>query len=327
MKRFFVFSALALMAVAALFSCAPSPEKVSAGDIVAQFNKSLKDQAVNQKFVTIQVGKYELNSDAQRLVLRQLQAAGLVTYAVDRYPWWEKSLKHVKQSYTVSHYYWGYDYPETKYRWVTKNVYNFEDHYIVTVGLTNKGKSLVVKNVPEPVEKVDPDLVQPEVDKSKYAWNKVDLTESWPEIHNPFLELGETQESNEPKASTRPSRSSGGSNDLDEGSEEPEDKTERIVEQRYRDYNSLNLFSETVVLKGYTVKAVKARNIQITQVDGRPVASAEVILKTSGVSDAARICNDVENGEKAALPVTLHFYLDKGWVLDTPSLEDADIDL
>ena len=314
MKRFFVLSALALMAVAALFSCTPSPERVSAGDIVSQFNKVLKDQAQQKEFVRIQVGKYELNSDVARLRLRQLKEAGLIVYSVERLPWWEKSIKHTKQAYTVSHYYWGYDYPETKYRWVAKNVYNFEDHYIVTIGLTKKGKFQQVENVPEPVPEVDKDLVQPEVDKSKYPWNKADLTETWPEIPNPFLSPEEPRESGSSGSSYRRDHSDSSSE------KEPEDNTERIDVQKYNAYNNLHLFSETVTLKGYTIKAVKARNIQITQVDGRPVASAEVILKTSGVSDAARIYNDVENGEKAVVPVTLRFYLDKGWVLDKDSV-------
>lgn len=314
MKTLFKLSVLAL-AGSILFSCVGSPNRITSGDIVKQYNKLLKEEALQQQFVDLEVGEYELNSAADRLTLRQLEAAGLLTYTVARYPWWEKTFRNYRKAVPVTRYYWGYAYQEEEYRTVKENVYNFEDHYIVGINLTRKGQSLVVDERPQPADGVDKDLVQPEINPDKYAWNKKDLTETWPEIENPFIEKEAPVVPADPgtpaapaadKPATAPSTPSSA----------PQDQTERIDAQKYAAYNALNLHSEPVILKAYGVKAVKARNIQISTASGVPKATAEVILTTYGATDAGRIIAGIENNFKHLVPVTLTYYQDKGWVLD-----------
>lgn len=318
MKRLLLFFCLVISG-GILSSCTSSPDRISSNDIVKQFNEKIKNEAEQDHFVNLTIGKYELNSDDARMTLRQLEAAGLVTYSVDRYPWWEKTLAHYRKPFTVTHRYWGYDYHETEYRWVTEDRYNFEDHYIVNVFLTKKGKSLVISEMPTAVEVVDKDMVDDSVDPSKYAWNKKDLTETWPTIENPFLRRDEERPAATPEDNPqRPSQPS-----WDEGTEvvdvtETRDPTVRIDSLKYEAYKALQPMEESVTLKGYSIKAFKARNIQIFQQDGHPVAQAEVLLKTYDTTDAARILEGMENGKKQLVPVTLTYYLDKGWVLCDP---------
>lgn len=314
MKTLFKLSVLVL-AGSLLLSCVSSPNRLSSGEIVRQYNKMMKKAATNEYFVDLEVGKYEENSSAERLILRQLEAAGIVTYEVARYPWWEKTFRTYRKAVPVTKYYWGYAYQDEEYRTVKENVYNFEDHYIVGVGLTRKGKSLVVEERPEPVYETDKDLADPEIDPDKYAWNKKDLTENWPEIENPFIQKEEpaapAQKPAAPaQAEDRPATPS---TPADEPEEDP---TERIDARKYEAYNALDLNSEDVILKAFSVKAVKARNIQISTASGTPKATAEVILTSYGTTDAGRILEGAENGFHQLATVTLTYYQDKGWVLD-----------
>ena len=310
MKRtllLFVIAGITGLAV----SCGSSPDQVSASRIVRQFNNYLKESAQDKSFVQVPVGKYELNDDDDRLQLRMLQAAGLITYKASRYPWWEKSVRYTRKPYQVTRYFYGYTYTDEEYRWVSEDVYTFEDHYIVQVALTQKGESLVVDSMPEPIEKKDKDLINKEVDPNKYAWNKVDLTEKWDVIENPFLPK-ETAK----KAENTVEETHSSTTEKSQTANGQKDETERIDKKMYEAYKALSLDSHYVIMKGSGLKAVKARNIQINTKNGHPQATAEVILSTNGTSDAARILRRAEDGQKMLVPVTLTYYLDKGWVLD-----------
>ena len=319
MKRSFILM-VAILAGGLLLSCSPSPNHLSSGTIVRQYNQYLKESAQQKNFITVEVGEYELNGDGERYRLRMLQAAGLVTYNVKRLPWWEKSVRTYRKSVPVTRYFYGYSYTDEEYRWVSEDVYNFEDHYIVQVELTKKGQSLVVDALPEPIDKEDKDLKSPEVDPSKYAWNKVDLTENWKTIENPFLkkQASGTTENRETETHTTTATPRNSTEETVQ-----EDNTERIEKSMYDAYKNFSPNSHTVVLKGFGIKAVKARNIQINTSRGYPEASAEVILSSINTTDAARIYRGVEDGQKQLVKASLTYYLDKGWVLDDKdSLED-----
>lgn len=311
---------MTLLAGGLLLSCSPSPDRVSSGDIVRQFNNLLKETAQQDSFVEVEVGEYEANSDYVRSRLRMLQAAGLVTYNVSRLPWWEKSVRTYRKAFPVTRYFYGYEYTDEEYRWVSEDVYNFEDHYIVRVELTKKGQSLVVESAPEPVEKEDKDLKSPEVDPGKYAWNKVDLTENWKTIENPFIKKEPSGTTETRTTETQTTTTTTPRSNVEEAVEE--DPTERIEKSMYDAYKSFSPNSHTVMLKGYRVKAVKARNIQVNTSSGKPKATAEVIVSTVNTTDAARIYQGVEDGEKNLVEVSLDYYLDKGWVLDKDFLDD-----
>jgi len=304
------------VSVVLLASCTThSPEKLSSGTIVKQYNSFIKDHTLNDSYVTIPVGLFEMNESYSRLQLRQLQAAGLVNYKVSRYAWWEKSAYSYSKPYTVTRYYWGYSYEDTEYRRVRGTKYDFLDHYVVDVSLTPKGEKLALTSLPEPKEIEDKDLIQPEIDKSKYKWNQVDLSENWPDIPNPFL-TPEPEKEDVSHSRDDDSHSSHRSSSDRDRSESQSDNTERIDATIYNRYNALAFNEGHVYMKAVSIKAVKARNIQISTESGVPKAKAELILKTYGATDPGRIFNSSENGYKSVVPVTLTYYWDKGWVLD-----------
>ena len=193
-------------------SCSrPSSDSISEKFIVKQANKQLEMNVENCDYGYITVGEYECNDDSDREELRMLEAAGLITYDVVRYAWWEKTLVNRKEPHNVDYYYtWSgaYAYTKTEYRTVKKTDYNFFDHYIVKVALTDKGEKYVVEDIPDPVEDIDEDMVEKEVDPSTYAWNQADLSEEWPYISNPFIVVKEPADS---EASSRSSSSSSSS--------------------------------------------------------------------------------------------------------------------
>lgn len=295
-----------------LNSCS-SPDSLSSGTVVKLFNEKLEENAVDKYFTDIEIGTYECNDSEARKHLRSLEAAGLITYSVERYAWWEKSLKSVKEAYTAYHGYW-YTYTTTEYRWVKKTVYDFKDHYVVNIGLTSKGKRLVVEERPAPKPEVDKDMIQPNVDVMDYEWNKKDISETWPEIENPFIERkqdskvqddedgGEREEPNDAISRTNSNEGDG---------------VDRIDASRYKAFNALSLEGETVILKAYEISATKARNIRIGKDEnGFAFAEAEVIIETCKVTDAGRIYCDVENGFKVAQQVSLTYFEDKGWIME-----------
>ena len=322
MKRF-IYLCAAMFAIGTFVSCTShSDSKISEKEILKQVNKALVDNAQAEEFCPITIGTFDC-PDELRYFLRQMEAAKLVNYDVTRYAWWERSYKNVREAYRVQRNYYWYSYYDTEYRTVKKTNYEFEDHYVVTIDLTKKGKGIAVEDLPSEVIEEDPDLIGPDVDPSKYAWNKADLSEEWPYIPNPFLEPEKesTEPAEEPVAP------------VEEPAEEPakepateavkEDKVDRIDALQYEKFNSLNLESPDIVyLKAYGIKAIKARNIQISNVDGIATVTAEVILATQDVTDAGRICMEVENDMRSVIEVSLSYYLDKGWVLN--ELDDCD---
>ena len=300
-----------------LTSCTRQADKISEWKILREVNAQMKDNAENKSFCNVAVGNYECNDATQRETLRKMEAAGLLTYDVKRYAWWEKTTKTVRESYEEPQYLWGYYYgSETKYRNVTRTVYNFEDHYIVNVALTDKGRKLVVDELPEPKPEIDKDLEQPDVDPSTYAWNQTDLSEEWPYIENPFLkkeepkETAKKQEENKYEESETPAKKT---------TAKKEPKIERIDSLQYIAYQAFEPVQEDCFVKSYEVTNVKARNIKVLKIAGASYATAEVISKVKNVTDFGRILEGAEDGLKDSDNVVFEYFLDKGWVLcDSP---------
>jgi hypothetical protein len=315
-------SSLLLMSmfVAALtfVGCSQSPDSISESTILKQFNKQLAMEAEAEEFCPIQIGTYDCPSDSYRLKLRQLEAAKLITYDVERYAWWERSFKNVRESYRVLRGNYWYSYYDTEYRTVKKTNYDFEDHYVVTVALTSKGEKLAVADLPSPAIEENPDLVQPEIDPSKYAWNKVDLTEEWPYIPNPFLEPEQAEEEVKTEPAEEPKK------EEEKPAKKEETKVDRIDSLQYEKYMQLDQSAENVYLKALETEGIKARNIQIYEVDGIRKARAEVIVATKNTTDAGRIFLEVEDDIRHIVPVEFEFYQDKGWVLKSDEVEDFD---
>ena len=310
MRKLKVYSMLAVFAaVSVLTSCTfHSPDEISSRDITKEYNRVIEEQVTNMAVAPVCVGKYECNDEGERFALRQLEAAGLITYDVERLAWWEKSFKNVKRTYTAYESWGWYSYPVEKSYWDKKETYDFEDHYIVTVALTDKGKKLVIEEFPTP--EGDKDMKQPEFDPAEYAWNKADLTEEWPYIENPFIKKEKKVEEADSCVQ-------------DEVVVEEEDsKVERIDAEQYKKYKAFTAEFEYKTLLAYKVEAVKARKIQITKEEnGISKATAEVIVETVDVTDMGRIKASVEDGQKMLYKVSLTYYLDKGWVIDESSIQ------
>lgn len=320
-------AAVVLVCACSFFSCSSDKDSISQREILKQTNQMMEDAAMKKFYAPIQIGKFECNEEYQRHLLRQLDEAGIINYSVKRYAWWEKENKSVRESYRVKRESYWFSYYDTEYRWVNKDFYNFEDHYVVNVELTRKGKGLVVDQIPEPKEAVDEDLVQPEVDPAEYSWNKKDLSEEWPYIPNPFLKEEtpeEVAEESVEEVAEEPEGSYVGDEDgIEADFEEEEDPIERIDKQQYIDYNAFEESAEVVMLECAEIEAIKARNIQVyDDHNGFRKARAEVILSTVNVSDVGRILSGVEEGIRNLIVVDFNFFEDKGWVLNAENYED-----
>lgn len=318
MKRFnLLFSAIIVALLSA--SCgSQSPDTISQSTILKQVNQFLEDEAENAEYVPMQIGTFECNSDFERRLLRQLDAANIINYNVDRYVWWEKANKTVSEPYKVLRGGYWYSYYDTEYRRVLKTVYDYEDHYIVSVELTRTGRNISVKELPEPIEKVDKDMEQPEVDPSKYKWNKVNLDEEWPYIENPFIEQKENKVVEEPKEENKPIEETVVEEDIavEEEVDIEDDGVERKDEAQYKNYKKLNLASELVFLKAYEVEAVKARNILVYDINGIRKAKAEVIVAKTNVTNVGRMIMEAEDDQREIMQAMFTYYQDKGWVLE-----------
>ena len=139
MKAIKLFGAIAL-ATAFLVGCNSNPEKISSKLILKQVNQELAANAADENYTYLQIGTFECNSPSQREIYAKLDVAGIVKYKVTRYAWWEKSIKEYRQPYKVTRNYGWWTYEDTEYRWVKGPAYDFEDHYVVKVSLTGKGK-------------------------------------------------------------------------------------------------------------------------------------------------------------------------------------------
>lgn len=291
--------------VGLLSGCRQTDKTVPGNLILRQVNARLKASASDQLISAIEVGTYECNDASERLNLRKLQAAGYITYDVKRYVWWEKSKITKKRPYEVTHGYY-FTWTETKYRSVQVDDYSFCDHYIVDVALTAAGQELVLEKLPEIKANVDEDMIQPLVNDSLYVWNQTDLSEDWPVIPNPFLPAPKEDDATKMQTAPKETRSN--------QTKEPE--VVRIDSLQYKAYDHLSLDSRIVFLNAGIRRAVKARNIQRVD-NGIVTANAEVIVETMKVTDAGRILLGIENGEKTLEEVTMVYYQDKGWILNT----------
>ena len=300
-----------------LLGCSSSSDKISSCQITRLCNKHLKDNALNQEYTQIAIGYFETTAE-ERCVLKKLEAAGIVSVKFERFAWWEKSFvtKKVPRTY---YDWWGYAYKE----YVTQKVedYSFEDHIMANVTLTPAGEKLLVKDLPEAKEKKDKDMKQPEFDASKYPEYSVDCSENWPKIKNPFIKEKEKETEKTDNKEVKPTK------DNKKTETKENDKTQRIDSLQYAAYQqALDRTNKTICsLKGCTIKAKKARNIQIINENGINTAIAEVIFEQSNVSDAYRVINGSIDGTKATQMVMLTYYIDKGWVLtENPQTEFAE---
>lgn len=192
MKRLY----LCLLAIAtiALASCGGhSPLKISKKEILKQCNKALKEKGIDSSMVMVDTGYYELNDFNAREDLKKLEAAGIVTCDVERFAWWETVKEKKTTAHNVDYYYTysgRYAYTKTEYstKWVTN--YEFNEHFMVKVALTDKAKKYALNQAPQPKLKAkeDKDFRQPVYYDSIYPENLLNYSENWPEIKHPLAD-------------------------------------------------------------------------------------------------------------------------------------------
>lgn len=312
--KLFIPGVFIIIVIASVSGCMKSPTSISKRVILNQTNKKMNLDACDRSVVWIRVGKYEVSDSTERARLRELAAAGLVTYNVTRYAWWEKSKTNEKKAFTVTKSLYGiWTYKDTEYRTVKADNYEFCDHYVVDIALTEIGKKLLtdlpeVDHIQDKEVQMDTDLEDP----AEYVWNQKDLSEVWPEIENPFIEKKESS----PKSSAINNTQQ----EQKVKSVEPE-KVTRIDSLQYQAFMQLDLNNyKGLFFKAYDIKAAKVRDIQIYEESGFPKCKAELILVLKNVTDAGRIYYGASEGVKFFTPIKLDFYVDKGWVLDAEPL-------
>jgi len=318
MKKIQTLLWAALVACLMLTGCTESRDNISSRQITQKVNNQLKAAAETDHFTSIAVGTYEVDAFT-RCQLKQLEAAGLITYSEQRFCWWEKRLVNKKTTRYVTRSSWFYTWQEPVTSYVKKTEYDNPDHVIATVALTAKGQKLTVESIPQPADNVDKDLQQPEYDPEDYPEGKADCAWNFPEIPNPWLKKEEPVEEEEPVVEEVAVVDSV-VEELPAEEEEieiPDDGVERIDKEVYQAYLKAlaQAHSEEVIFRSYSIKATKARNIQLVEVGGIRIARAEVILEVKSATDAGRILDGMLKGMKTTTPVVLTYYLDRGWVL------------
>ncbi len=328
-RNFFAHEAmgLAVLAVSLMISCSSNdPDKLSAGTVEDLVEELLEESAQDQSYVTVRVGKYEENDWAARARLMQLQAAGVITYKVERFAWWNKTL-------AVDYTYRYYETVGGRYEKIGNVYYDFEEHIVVTVGLTDEGKIICVDSIPQPQPKVDKDMEQPEFNPADFPESKINLKENWKYIPNPDA----------PPAPANVKQKKEDTYDLGKAlREEQSGVKESAPVEHHEVYDdeapkrlSLDiktsmaweklkdqLHDEDVILKSSRLKVKKARFIQIfdDKTTGVRCGCAEIIIEMTDVTPAGRVMEQKYDGIRLCAPVSLVFFYDKGWILQDKSL-------
>lgn len=326
MKKVFFACALA---VSALFSaCSDKPDSLSAGRVEDLVADMLETSAQDQGFIQIPVGYYELNNIDTRYQLSRLSAAGLITYQVERYDWWNKILQ-------INNY-WGEAFGSVNY--------SEEQHVMVRVELTEEGKKLLVDSLPEPKPVVDEEMIQPKINLADYPENKITpenyqkTYENWPAVPCPESAGSPNVHKDETVLSqkTETTEESPQKKEMEEAFKDNNEYLKQIEEYRTSGkYQVLSMDLDTsnkyeaakknektqfVTLKAYRLKVEKARFIQIQNTDEGVRATAEVIVQYSDVTPICRAWMNIYEDSRLCAPVTLVYYNDKGWVLQDKNL-------
>ena len=312
-----------LYALFLLASCWEKQPTITANKIKKLYTQNLKEQGYAQSYASIDTGYYELNYKPMRDDLKKLEAAGLVTYSVERYAWYNKvtDKKSVKQTRVNYNYWYGY-YEDSYYTTQQTSEYQLEEHFMVRVSLTPKGKKLTVDSIPVPTPKIDKYMKYPEYKASEWPEDNTDLDESWPEIPHPA-------NANKPQK-TDVTEAVSTNRDFQPVADTPKDKKgypiiECLDSETKAKYEKLKAQenSDKAIFEAFELKVSKVRNIHFKEVDGIRKAIAEVVIKTTNVTHAGHILmDDLINDIPAKQEVSLTHYVDKKWVLDDVNLED-----
>ncbi len=260
----------------------------------------------------IQTGYYELNSADDRKKLREMEAAGLITYSAERFI--EKVTKTKSVKVVERYYYnWWSGRQEPIYTYVDRNYTEDVEHIFVKVALTEEGQRYVVtdeelENIQEEIKKfkIDEDLICPN-DETEYPEDAVSDDETIETI----LDEGETKE---PVAGSDNTVA----NDSTAVSEEPEqsavDATAGKDGSAY-ERALMNVQTTSVNVELYRLGISKVRKIRCTtKMFEKGDATAQVIFEYVDVTPFGRIISDKRDGEKISEDFEFILYT-SGWVI------------
>lgn len=269
-------SSLLMGGVLLLASCGDSSQftKGTAESAASEVMQVLED---NYNYSTVKTGYYECDDDGDRLKLRKLAAAGVVTYKAEKVT-------------------------DVRGGWYSYNV----DHVFVTVALTEEGQKYVLTQ--EEVDAIDEARSKAGVDEDLH-YSAMD--EEYPEDAVP---VEETFPGDKAGSSPSDSGSASSSSSADYSStSSSSDAAEMSAYEKAKAREN----SETVYVETFKVRVAKARNLRCTEEmmkDGK--ATAEVIIECFDVTPFGRILGGVREGERDINKLSFIYYNDKGWVAD-----------
>jgi len=332
MKRI-IIGLMAMFCVLSLVSCGEKDKEISTKKIVKLYN----DKNEQKFYVSIDTGYYEVNDKNQRLMLEKLSKAGVIQYVVERYAWYTecKKIEIPSPQKIFDYYYIGENNiikSETKYKPVdTVTKYDYEEHFMVKVTLTDKIQKYIKKEEVETVE-VDKDMIIPEYNEKDWPYDTLQSAEKWPVIIKPSEPKLPHERIEIPKPQEKKV-------------EQPvvEKKTEIVKEKKPTypickclDKTTKDLYenakknecSGKVELFAYEIKAVKARKIQTYKAKtGVNFIKAEIITNTVDVTPQGHLLNgkNLINGIPNMTVVYLCDY-PKGWkIIDSTLVNEFEI--
>ncbi len=271
---------LLLCASSAFVSCGGSSrDEISASRLKSQLNDRLEIEGEDSHYTSVKVGFYEENSEAERYKLRQLAAAGVLTYEVQR--------MDAKVSVKT-----GYDW------WSGRSIYKQVNRKVcfVNVTLTDAGRKCILPVLPEPVEEEDRDLINPN-------------DEYYPEFDVP-----EKETFSEPKTEQNPEPVSTPDPEVEQPETEPEAEAPAPDAKPKSEYEQAKERENpmTFNVSTYKMRVTKVRNIRI--LDGE--ARFEAIVERYDVTPFGRVLDRVYEGDKTLVRCSAVYYEDKGWKVE-----------
>lgn len=294
-----VVVALAIMVGLMSTSC-NSREKIRPCKIKKLVNQELYEQNLDQSYVTIDTGYYEENDEEVRFHLRQLAAAGMITYNAQCIT--EKSQQR------VSSYDW---WSGVSYRTVNRT----KEHVFVSVSLTKEGEKYLVEK-PEPHKKKYDFKVLADL-FAEYPESSVDPNEVFVSNEQPKAEETDADEyDDDPGCMMEEDECTG----IDEGFFADDVKTE----EQMSEYEKCQAKEQRgkVYLKAGKASFNKCALISVDPTEG--TATCQVQIKLTDVTPFGRVLAGFR--EKACLYANPEFeyYQDKGWRLVECEIEDND---
>lgn len=302
-------------------SCKDKPNELPEGRVTSLYQDKLEEDGDDVIYAWINEGYYEVDDLEARQALMKLQAAGLITYKVERFAWYNKIeesksvLDHYKSDYYYDDYF-GYSYylgERPVYKTVHTTDYNLEEHYLVTVALTEEGKKQAMDSIPEVKEKEDKLLAIPNINYKDFPEENISLEEKFPEIPYPGPKKpAEKAPTNDAK--DKPTKAEETIADY------PYTMDKKTTEAYLKAKKKIKATPK--YFKAFNIKATDARNIRIASGQNGTFAEADVIVKVKKTTPIGRILCGAYNGIPSENHVSLEYFADKGW-----SIRDKKLDI